>query len=113
MNNTRYINYEESEDAIRWFWEVVNEFTETEKAKLLQFVTGTSRVPLGGFANLRGAFDDPKFTIRRWTFDVSELPVGHTCINTFDLPAYPEKEILKNKILYAINEGSEHNEFID
>lgn len=33
----------------QWFWEAVRALSEAERARLLQFVTGTSRVPVQGF----------------------------------------------------------------
>ena len=35
--------------VIGWFWEVVSDFSQENKARLLQFATGTSRVPAQGF----------------------------------------------------------------
>jgi len=32
----------------------MEEYSEEERAKILQFVTGTSKVPAGGFKNLKG-----------------------------------------------------------
>ena len=40
--------------ACKWFWEVVTEFHHEMKARLLQFVTGTSGVPSRGFGVLQG-----------------------------------------------------------
>ena len=31
--------------VVKWFWEVLEEFETDQKARLLQFVTGTSGVP--------------------------------------------------------------------
>lgn len=43
------------------------------------------------------------FTIQRIrSREVTRLPVGHTCFNLFDLPEYPSKEILLERVLYAI-----------
>jgi hypothetical protein len=48
----------------RWFWEVVSEFDQEMKARLLQFVTGTSGVPARGFGVLQGNDGNiRKFTI--------------------------------------------------
>ena len=59
MENTRYsgvfIVGDEMHDVCRWFWEVVREMNEELRAKLLQFVTGTSGVPAKGFGILQGA----------------------------------------------------------
>ena len=37
----------------RNFWQIVREYGEKEKKRLLQFVTGSDRIPLGGLAKLR------------------------------------------------------------
>lgn len=39
--------------------------------------------------------------------DTSRLPVGHTCFNSLDLPEYASKEIMKEKLLFAIMETSD------
>jgi len=41
--------------VVQWFWEIVrDDFDQELKARLLQFVTGTSGVPSRGFAYLQG-----------------------------------------------------------
>lgn len=40
---------------IAWFWRVVRELDHEQRSRLLQFVTGTCRVPVGGFIALTGA----------------------------------------------------------
>ena len=42
-------------NIVRWFWRVVDEYDEEHRARLLQFVTGSSRVPLQGFRALQGS----------------------------------------------------------
>ena len=39
---------------VRWFWKAVDGFSDEMRARLLQFVTGSSRVPLQGFKALQG-----------------------------------------------------------
>ncbi|CAN0088817.1 unnamed protein product, partial [Heterosigma akashiwo] len=39
----------------RWFWEVMESFEMEQRSRLLQFVTGTARVPAGGFKNLQAS----------------------------------------------------------
>ena len=36
-----------------WFWNIVGSYSEEMRARLLQFVTGSSRVPLQGFKALQ------------------------------------------------------------
>lgn len=42
--NTEYFGYSAASSVIQWFWEVVQGFSKEDKARLLQFVTGTSKV---------------------------------------------------------------------
>ena len=49
-DNTEYKNYAENDKVILWFWRAVLSFGDARRSKLLQFVTGTSRVPMNGFA---------------------------------------------------------------
>lgn len=62
-NNTEYQNYNPSSPQIQWFWRAVRSFSQEERAKLLQFVTGTSKIPLEGFAHLQGSNGVQKFQI--------------------------------------------------
>ena len=39
--------------VIKWFWEVVDEMTTEERVRLLQFVTGSGRLPAHGFKALQ------------------------------------------------------------
>lgn len=39
---------------VRYFWRAVRSFSHQERVALLQFVTGSSRVPLDGFKGLQG-----------------------------------------------------------
>ena len=59
MANTSYLGqFEDKKDkakTVQWFWELVrDEFDQETRARLLQFVTGTSGVPSRGFAVLQG-----------------------------------------------------------
>ena len=49
----------------RWFWEAVGEMDKQERAQLVQFVTGTSKVPLEGFKALQGISGPQKFQIHK------------------------------------------------
>lgn len=40
--------------VVKWFWQIVESYGEEMRARLLQFVTGSSRVPLQGFKALQG-----------------------------------------------------------
>lgn len=101
---TEYQHYQPTDDQIVWFWDTLRSFSREDKAQFLQFVTGTSKVPLDGFANLRGVRGPQRFSIHRM-YDTNLLPTAHTCFNQLDLPAYESQEILREKLLIAIREG--------
>jgi E3 ubiquitin-protein ligase HUWE1 len=79
--NTEYHNYNAASQQIQWFWRAVRSFDKEERAKLLQFVTGTSKVPLNGFKELEGMNGISRFNIHRDYGDNQRLPSSHTCFN--------------------------------
>ncbi|KAH0619734.1 hypothetical protein JD844_000678 [Phrynosoma platyrhinos] len=83
--------------------QVVKEMDNEKRIRLLQFVTGTCRLPVGGFAELIGSNGPQKFCIDKVGKE-TWLPRSHTCFNRLDLPPYKSYEQLKEKLLYAIEE---------
>jgi hypothetical protein len=62
-------------EVCKWFWEVVTDFDQEMKARLLQFVTGTSGVPSRGFGVLQGNDGNiRKFTIHGVALGVCLYP---------------------------------------
>ncbi|KAI3491195.1 hypothetical protein L1887_44441 [Cichorium endivia] len=105
--NTEYSGYSAASPVIQWFWEVAQGFSKEDKARLLQFVTGTSKVPLEGFSALQGISGSQKFQIHKAYGRPDHLPSAHTCFNQLDLPEYPSKEHLEKRLLLAIHEANE------
>ncbi|KAL8688982.1 MAG: hypothetical protein Q9218_005238 [Villophora microphyllina] len=107
-NNTEYHNYSASSSQIQWFWRAVRSFDKEERAKLLQFVTGTSKVPLNGFGQLEGMNGFSRFNIHRDYGNKDRLPSSHTCFNQLDLPEYDSYEQLRQQVYTAMTAGSEY-----
>jgi E3 ubiquitin-protein ligase HUWE1 len=105
--STEYTGYTAASPLIQWFWEVVQGFSKEDMARLLQFVTGTSKVPLEGFKALQGISGPQRFQIHKAYGAPERLPSAHTCFNQLDLPDYSSKEQLKERLLLAIHEASE------
>ncbi|KAG6685953.1 hypothetical protein I3842_12G137700 [Carya illinoinensis] len=105
--NTEYTGYTAASSAIQWFWEVVKAFNKEDMARLLQFVTGTSKVPLEGFRALQGISGPQRFQIHKAYGAPDRLPSAHTCFNQLDLPEYTSKEQLQERLLLAIHEANE------
>ncbi|XPS94894.1 HECT-type E3 ubiquitin transferase [Ascochyta lentis] len=107
-NNTEYHNYTAASPQIQWFWRAVRTFEKEEQAKLLQFVTGTSKVPLNGFKELEGMNGFSKFNIHRDYGSKDRLPSSHTCFNQLDLPEYESYEDLRKALYTAMTAGGEY-----
>ncbi|KAI7088657.1 putative E3 ubiquitin-protein ligase [Hortaea werneckii] len=107
-NNTEYHNYQATSPQIQWFWRAVRSFDKEEKAKLLQFITGTSKVPLNGFKELEGMNGISRFNIHRDYSSKEKLPSSHTCFNQLDLPEYESYEHLRQQLYTAITAGNEY-----
>ena len=78
-----------------------------ERRQFLQFLTGSPRLPIGGFAAL-----NPKLTIVKKHVDSGQktddhLPSVMTCANYLKMPDYSLRDIMKAKILQAMREGSD------
>ncbi|XP_072936483.1 E3 ubiquitin-protein ligase Su(dx) [Epargyreus clarus] len=101
--NTIYRHYTRTSKQVVWFWQFVRQMDNEKRARLLQFVTGTCRVPVGGFAELMGSNGPQRFCIEKVGKD-TWLPRSHTCFNRLDLPPYKSYEQLCEKLNYAIEE---------
>ncbi|XP_018595174.1 E3 ubiquitin-protein ligase NEDD4-like isoform X2 [Scleropages formosus] len=100
--NTKYKSgYCANSPVIQWFWKTVLLMDAEKRIRLLQFVTGTSRVPMNGFAELYGSNGPQLFTIEQWG-TADKLPRAHTCFNRLDLPPYESFEDLREKLHLAI-----------
>ncbi|GAB0091217.1 Ubiquitin-protein ligase E3A [Sergentomyia squamirostris] len=82
--------------VIRNFWEIVHALPIENQRQLLEFTTGSDRVPVGGLSRL-------KMVIARNGPDSDSLPTSHTCFNVLLLPEYDTKEKLKRLLLKAIS----------
>lgn len=91
---------------VLWFWDVVKSYNEDRRARLLQFVTGSPRVPIQGFKALQGVNSELRlFTIHMIrNGDTNNLPKSHTCFNRIDLPPYETYDKLRDKLTQAIEE---------
>jgi len=82
-------------ETIVHFWEVVHSMDNSEKKKLLSFITGSDRVPVGGLSTLG-------LVIGRNGPDCDRLPTAATCFNILLLPDYKNKSKLERFLKVAI-----------
>ncbi|XP_034825167.1 ubiquitin-protein ligase E3A isoform X1 [Maniola hyperantus] len=88
--------YTSESQTIKDFWSIVHSLSLEDKRKLLQFTTGSDRVPVGGLSHL-------KLVIARNGPDCARLPTAHTCFNILLLPEYESKEKLQDRLMKAIS----------
>ena len=90
-------------EVAKWFWEVVREFSPDVRARLLQFSTGTARVPVGGFSSMKSHSGELcPFTICGVDAKTRAYPESRTCFNRILLPTYTSKLQLRQRLLVAI-----------
>merc|ERR1711916_332500 len=101
--NTRYQGCSPTDAHILMFWEVLEEMTQAELRLFLRFVWGRSRLPTDASGWTQ------KFTIAAFSMggdgdDMDGyLPISHTCFNTLDLVPYSCKEVMREKLVYAMS----------
>ncbi|OJJ63320.1 hypothetical protein ASPSYDRAFT_53034 [Aspergillus sydowii CBS 593.65] len=101
--HTDYRGYQEQDEVIQNFWKIVRTWDAEQKSRLLQFTTGTSRIPVNGFKDLQGSDGPRRFTIEK-SGDPIALPKSHTCFNRLDLPPYKTHDTLEHKLSIAVEE---------
>lgn len=96
---TRYVGYSASSKTIKDFWSVVKRYDAAMKRKLLEFVTASDRVPVGGVKNVtfvvqkNGEVEEGK---------TGRLPTAYTCYGTLLLPEYGDREVLRERLAVAL-----------
>lgn len=75
--HTDYRGYTESDEVIKFFWQTIRSWDGEQKSRLLQFATGTSRIPVNGFKDLQGSDGPRRFTIEK-AGEINNLPKSHT-----------------------------------
>ena len=84
----------------------MTKLNKIQRKQFLLFITGTSRLPVGGFKTL-----NPKFTVVKRTCNSYEnpddfLPTVMTCQNYLKLPEYSNYQVLEKKLFLAMTEGN-------
>ena len=103
--NTIYKNYNDYDNVIVDFWDIISNLSQEELSNFLLFCTGSSRVPIGGFKSLesnRGQIS--KFEIVKSEYKQGEKNFlrAHTCFNRLDLPNFPDRNTLNEAVRFAL-----------
>ncbi|CAJ0961459.1 unnamed protein product, partial [Mesorhabditis belari] len=89
--------YHASHPAILAFWEAFQELNQEERKKFLQFLSGTTRLPVKGMKELKVKFQPSSPTA---------LPVAHTCANILDLPNINNKTEMLRRLRISLEHTS-------
>ncbi|KAJ0300869.1 hypothetical protein COL5a_010643 [Colletotrichum fioriniae] len=95
---TRYVGWDATHRGVRDFWSIVKRYDEKMKRRLLEFVTASDRVPVGGMKNMQ-------FVVQRNGEEEGEgghLPTAYTCYGTLLLPEYKDKDVLRERLSMAL-----------
>ncbi|WRT70096.1 uncharacterized protein IL334_007090 [Kwoniella shivajii] len=103
-NATQLSGWKATDPEISWFWRALRSFSQEERSRFLMFVTSSSRVPLGGFAQLQGSSGTQPFQMQKLYAKEGSLPQASTCFNLLLLPTYASYEQLREKLQFAIME---------
>lgn len=100
--------YHESQPYIQDFWDILeNELSPEQQRKFLRFMTSCSRQPLLGFASLEPVPSIQQIRLRSDELSKnSRLPTSQTCMNLLKLPNYQDRQLLKEKLLAAVEAGA-------
>ncbi|KAI5298305.1 Ubiquitin-protein ligase [Ascosphaera atra] len=91
--------------SVRNLLQTMSEFTPQQRRDFLQFVTGSPKLPIGGFRSLTPVFtvvcrpSEPPYTPDDY------LPSVMTCVNYLKLPDYSSIEVLQQRLNVAMREG--------
>ena len=97
-------HYNENNQTIKYFWEILSELSQNDLFIFFHFCTSSSHVPIDGFNSLKGVNNKiQKFTIEpklSLILDESKnkefrLIEAKTCFNRILLPEYSSKEEMK------------------
>jgi E3 ubiquitin-protein ligase TRIP12 len=96
--------YSSSSRTVIYLANVLVSFNIEQRRRFLQFLTGSPRLPVGGLKSLR-----PKLTIQLRK-NILELPDNcfpsvNTCFLFLKLPEYSSEDILREKLIMAMENG--------
>ena len=103
--NTKYKDYQDYDNVIVDFWDIISNLSQEDLSNFLLFCTGSSRVPIGGFKSLesnRGQISKFEIVKTEYYEGKKNFLKAHTCFNRLDLPNFPNKETLKEAIRFAL-----------
>lgn len=91
---TNYSGWDETDETIVWFWEIMNEFTQEERRAYVRYAWGRSRLT---------QFESEPHKLSK-QYDQDSFPLAHTCFFEVELPECKSKEDLRHRVSFAMFE---------
>lgn len=98
--------YTKASSTIMSLVKILSSLDQRSRRQFLQFLTGSPRLPLGGFKNLRPEFTVVKKEPEGQLKSDDYLPSVMTCALYLKLPDYSLIEIMESRLLRAIDDGA-------
>jgi len=94
-----------SEDStiIKWFWEVMREFSNEQRGKVVRFVFGVERLPTTEAEYKRTHTQMTMMVVGDDLNPDGRLPKSQVCFLQLKLSNYSSKEVLKRRLLAVVN----------
>ena len=108
---TKYVPpYSDHHPAVTWLWDTLLEAGRACQSDFLEFATGASEPPAGGFGAIRSRGSAAPLTVAPAPLHADgvaddappRLPTARTCSCTFELPPYESKATLRDKLREAL-----------
>jgi hypothetical protein len=110
--HTDYRGYTENDEVIQNFWKCIRSWDAEQKSRLLQFATGTSRIPVNGFKDLQGSDGPRRFTIEK-AGEPNQLPKSHTWyisqIHTLKMTMWANHNAVSIVLIYQGTRPTKHS----
>jgi hypothetical protein len=102
-SNTKYaLELNENVNRVKWLWEILFEIADEDKVKFIKFCYAQERLPptMEDYEKL-----NVHFTIKPYIDKNKKdaFPKADTCFFALEIPEYSSKDVMKTKILTAIN----------
>jgi len=82
--------------VVSYLFQALEGFTQAQRKAFLRFCWGRNRLPYS-----QTDFKQ-KFQIWDGGRNAKSLPIAHTCFFSIELPHYPNPEVCREKVLFAI-----------
>ncbi len=81
------------------FWDAMREFSQQQRVAFIKFAWGRSRLPS------RNSREPWKFKLTISNAPITNLPLAHTCFFQIELPKYPTRVMMKERLVTAVEYG--------